>query len=487
MITHLATYHDIRAIPIIRAFVAENGRFFGADDTEAKHLELAAEEAAGFIIKSLQPDKKELFEIEARVIDQGLCFSFRNKGLPVDEENLPVYDSRNPEDSLEGLPFLLLDSITDAMYFRNEGKNGWVLEFEKRFRRFTPLKEELPPDTKTLDACSKEKLSISIAQPKDAYGIIRLTYLTYKYTYVKSSFYFRKELENAIAKQQIISFIAKNSKGEIVVNSSYIRSPYSNSIAEAGVLMSRPDYRKNRALLKVARMQSDFLNKGSSGLRVAFSNLVTGHVKSQRLVTAFGYNPTAIKLSVHDRVKFVGMDTNSNERESLLYCLHIPDGAKPAIIHIPKEHLKITDSLISSFNNLTLSIAADSIEKEHSKFAVDRFESERYAVVIIEQIGRDWVDILRLKIRELIDSSFITIHVHFPSDKPLPSDFEKIIQKFKLFYSGIIIKTLDKWELVYTLLQGQNFNFDGVMLSDKKAIMLRDYMKSQYNKLKDKI
>ena len=76
MTSHLSTYHDVRAISIIRTFVVETSRFFGASETEVQQLELAAEEASAFIINALLPDADENFKIVCQPITQGLSFHF---------------------------------------------------------------------------------------------------------------------------------------------------------------------------------------------------------------------------------------------------------------------------------------------------------------------------------------------------------------------------------------------------------------------------
>ena len=80
MKSSLATYHDLRSIGVVRAYVVETGRFFGADATELKELELAAEEAAGFIIEALRPDREEPFEIEANRL-KAVCVSVSATGV----------------------------------------------------------------------------------------------------------------------------------------------------------------------------------------------------------------------------------------------------------------------------------------------------------------------------------------------------------------------------------------------------------------------
>ena len=486
MITHLSTYHDLRAIGIIRAFVAETGRFFGANNTEVQQLELAAEEAAAFIITALQPDKDEQFEIDAQSIANGLRFLFRNKGMPVDEDNLPVYDSRNPEDSVAGLPFFLLESLTDTICFRNEGNAGWVLIFEKRFINFIPLQAPSPVDAAVIVAHAKEKLAVTIAEPADAYEIVKLTYLTYRYSYIKSVFYYRKELEEAISSERVIAFVAKNAKGEVVINSAYFRSPHCDVIAEAGMLMARPEYRKNRALLRVSKMQKQYL-KDAVGLQVSYAQLVTAHTKSQRLTLAFQFIPTALKLSLHDQVEFVGIETNKTHRESLLYAILAPNGLDHVTIFLPEPYLTITEMLCERLENITFSTKSAAPDVETTGFTIEHHEKERYAIVTIESMGRDWLQKLRRHLKELSDDGIITINLHIPTDRPLPDDFEENTRKLRLFYSGIVIKTMQRWEVVYTLLQGQHFDFDAVALSDEKAIALREYMRAQYDTLVEQL
>ena len=485
MTTQLSTYHDIQAIGIIRSFVAETGRFFGANDVEVQQLELAAEEAAAFIINALLPDKDENFKIECKPIEQGLSFYFENKGLPVDEENLPIYDSKNPTDSMAGLPFFLIESLTDAVQFQNRGNNGWVLLFEKRFKTFTSLKIAEEISQEVLKQCGKEKLTVSIAKAEDAYELIQLTYFTYRYSYVKEIFYYRKELEQAIDTEKIIAFIGKNSENDVVINSAFFRSAYCDAIAEAGMLMSRPEYRLNRALLRLTRMQLQYIEEGHSGLRVLYSKLVTAHTKSQRLLMAYQFVPTALKLSVHDQAEFVGLDTHEVGRESLLYALTAPNGFEPAVLYVPEVHREITARLLSPIEVINLSSETGMPQKEKSILSKERFEEDRYATLTLEEIGKDWFTQVRKHLHAFDNDGIITVHVHIPAEAPLPEGLDEKLFDLELFYSGVIIKTMQRWELVYTILQGQHFDFDRVDLAEENAIALREYMRAQYSALKD--
>ncbi len=480
MISRLTTFHDLRAIPVIQDFVRQTGRFFGANKTEAQHLELAAEEAASFILNAFQPDPTELFAIECEPQEKGLLFRFRNRGIPVDEENLPVYDRQDPEKCVEGLPFFLLESLTDAFHLKNEGRDGWVFLFRKQLADFRSPWRQGPPGGSDPEAHAGEKLQVGLGTPSDAYDIVKLTYLTYRYSYAKTIFYYREILQEAIAEGSVIAFVAKNDKGEVVINSSFLRSPSCPEIAEAGMLMSRPEYRKNRALLRVSRMQIRHLQNGESGLRIAFANMVTAHTRSQKLAHAFGFTPLALRLSVHDQSDFVGINTCNRPRESLLYALAAPDGVNPAVIHLPSPHHAIAGPLIEGFKTLHLSSETCQPDRAVSRVKLNRQEAERSAAIVFEDIGGDWFTRLQYLMRELDADGYITIHLRLPADRPLPPSLESSLRKRDFFFSGIMIRTMKKWELLYTALQGQRFDFDAIALSDARARKLRDYMRHAY-------
>lgn len=485
MTSELSTYHDIRAISIIRTFVAETGRFFGASESEVQQLELASEEAAAFIINALLPDADENFKISCKPFAQGLAFHFENRGLPVDEENMPVYDSKNPVDSLDGLPFFLIESVTDAVRFQNRGNEGWVLVFEKRLTAFRSLKPEEEHDPEVLKHCAKEKLAVTIATPSDAYDLVKLTYFTYRYSYVKEVFYYRKALEEAIASEKIIAFIGKNAQGEVVINSAFFRSPHCDAIAEAGMLMSRPEYRMNRALLRLTRMQHLFVKESKSGLRVLYSKLVTAHTRSQRLLVAYNFVPTALKLSVHDQAEFVGLETEEVGRESLLYALTAPNGFEPATVYVPEAHFAMTERLLTPLEVVALSTESGALARVESRLSVEKVDDDRYATVRVETMGVDLMQVLRKTLHLLDSDGIITVHLYLPAEKPLPADLDTELFKLELFYSGVVPRAMQRWELVYTLLQGQHFDFSAIALHEEDAQALRDYMHEQYRLVKE--
>jgi hypothetical protein len=199
---------------------------------------------------------------------------------------------------------------------------------------------------------------------------------------------------------------------------------------------------------------------------------------------AYKFIPTALKLSVHDQAEFVGLDTHEESRESLLYALIAPNGFEPATLYVPRIHQEITKKLLSPIEVVTVSNDTDIPEKEKSTFTEAKFEEDHYATLTVEGIGTDWLTQIRKRLHTFDNDGIITVHLHIPADKPLPKELNEKLFELELFYSGVVIKTMQRWELVYTLVQGQHFNFNAINLAQENAIALREYMKAQYSVLK---
>ncbi len=85
--------------------------------------------------------------------------------------------------------------------------------------------------------------------------------------------------------------------------------------------------------------------------------------------------------------------------------------------------------------------------------------------------------------RELDADGYITIHLRMSADAPLPPSFETSLMKLDFFYCGILIKNMQCWELLYTALQGQRFDFDTIALSDERSKVLKHYMYDNYKRV----
>jgi hypothetical protein len=323
-----------------------------------------------------------------------------------------------------------------------------------------------------------------MASPEDAYEITKLAYFTYHYTYPKTVFYYPEMLREALSNGSVVSFVSKSGDGEIAAHFAYLRSPYCREIAEAGAVMTRPEYRKSIIALKLMKMVMSYPARvDDSGISLVESNLVTSHTGSQRLARAAKSYPFALKLSVYDHAEFIDIDTSraTNARESLLYSLWAPKGLeKPFKIYVPEAHEDMVGRLL---DNAGLPGEADASSAEPTAeegfFDVERKEEFGLATIQVSRVAAGWRDNLKTYRRDLSMDGFATIHLKILADSPLPADLDERLTEAGFFFSGVMPLTLDRWMLLYTFLNNQRFDFKGVSLCDSMAMELRDYIESR--------
>lgn len=481
---NLRTIYQIEAIPIIRNFIFSICEFYGANEKEKNELTLAVEEAAEHIIENFPSDEKELFEVKVKIKKdkQLIQVILKNKGIPIDEKNIPQYTPENPEDSIDGLKFFLIKKLTDNFEFINCGNDGWQTILDKKISNFN-----IPRTKKSyIESSNKEKskFNISVAIPDDSYKITKLAYHTYRYTYTKTSFYYPEILKEHLEERNIISFVAKNEEDEVIAHSALIRSPECREIAEAGALMTHPTYRHSTALIRIAKKLYNYALQKDNNIVILESNLVTTHTGSQRLTKHFKFCPLALKLSVHEKAKFINIkEQTTNQRESLLYSISLTQKPKiESILYVPKEHQIIIKNLIQHSGLPAL------VKKEYNKhlkrkteFLIKKDNRAMLTTIIIKKFGIHWQKELKNIIKDLCIKNFKTIHLKIFTDNPLPWNIDESLLSLKFFFSGICLRTISNFTLLYTYLNNQNIDFNEINLFENKAIELKDYVQQYYN------
>ncbi len=479
----LKTTYQIKAIPIIRSFIEETAKYYGANKSEYDELKLATEEAAEHIIINYPKEQQGFFEIFCIVENNVFRVVLSNTGVPVDKKNIPKYKVEDPSDSIDGLKFFLIKKLTDNFYFLNLGSEGWQTVLEKKLlaRSSNKTDKTESEENSKPKANNREDLVVSLASPEDAYQITKLAYFTYHYSYAKTVFYYPEVLSESLKNKTVISFIAKTSSGEVVIHSSLLRSPYSPGIVEAGALMSNPEFRRNRGLILIIKKQIGFCTKSEHGIKIVESNLVTAHTGSQRVTKASQFFPFALKISVHKRVEFISIESET-QRETLLYAIWTPFGLEQITLNTPEiHHTFIKQTFKNAQLQVTLSSNTFIPKREQSKFNIDKKEVDNFAILTIEETGKNWVIEMKKVIRELNAENFITFHLHFPAWKKIPVDFENQLNLLGFFFSGVIPHTPQNWWLNYTRLDNQKFDFDKVLTEGENATQLRDYIRRCHN------
>lgn len=482
----LETVYNVKFLPLIQSFVNEMAIIYGASEKELQELELITEEAAMHIITNYpSSNDDDIFEIVCNINEEKntLRIIMRNKGLPVDKDNIPQYKTENPDDSFDGLKFFLIEQFTDSFSFINCGQDGWNTILEKSLVKLSAIRAQEKLAIQKHTEADTTKVVISVATPDDAYEITKLAYYTYRYTYAKTVFYYPEMLKEALENGNIISIIAKDESGDIVVHGAYIRSSQSRDVAEIGALMSSPKYRRSSAIARLIKVLTDYPLHEESGLTIMDSYLVTTHTGSQRLTKLFGFTPTALKLSMHEQAEFININEGKKQqRETLLYSIWRPRNVDiNAKIYVPTEHKEISKNIFESapFTPRILCDTATELPNE-SKYKIIKNDKYSLASIHIESFGNNWIQIIKKSTKELQKKKFTTIHLEISAVNSLPQNIDLELTNSGYFFSGIMLSTPEKWILLYIFLNNQEFDFDKIKLLDDKAVELKDYIENCY-------
>ncbi|MFH0879028.1 MAG: ATP-binding protein [Lentisphaerota bacterium] len=479
----LQTYYRIEFLPLIISFVSEVARCLGANSKEISELSMAAEEAATHIIEGFPGDGlDEQFEVRCETLPDGLQLVFSNMGRPVNERALPKYESDRPEETIDGLRFFLIEKLVDQFEFINEGQRGWRTILRKRLTQLAlPAPRETDDTAETAPA--GEKLAVRQATTEDVGSIVELAYHTYRYSYSKNVFYFADQLRAALTGGQVTSFIAINPAGQVVGQMALLASEEGPGIVEIGAVMVEPRYRRSMGLLHLIKAVRQNTRERSGTLHLAEANLVTTHTLSQKACGLFHFQPMALKLSVHGRARFLKLQEEAaTQRESLLYAIFSVNKAPVAPLHIPARHLDISRRLFErAAIPFSVAPASAGALPAATEFSVDSNREEESALLRIHQPGQDLMPLLRAQLFACEADGIKTIAVHLPGWLPIPSSLDEDLRALRLFFSGWVAVTPDKWAILYTRLNAQHFDFKQIQLCDPSALELREYVEACFN------
>ena len=468
-------------VPALVAFVSETARSLGASPKETSDLALASEEAALHIIERFPGAGLEsLFEIQAEFAAGVLRIVFGNQGLPVDPDHLPRYATDRPEETLDGLGLFLLEKLVDRVDFVNLGRQGWRTVLEKRLHQ-PRLPGEASPEDALHPAPGSEKLRVQRAEDPHVPGIVELAYHTYGYSYAKDLFYYADRLRAALANGSVRSFVALTPSGKVVGQMAILFSRPGSGIGEVGALMVHPDHRRSMGLLQLVKTVIQDARRCPGELAMAESNLVTTHILSQRVCSSANFKPMALKLSVHERARFVQLAEEADpQRESLLHAVVGTRPLPPVPLFIPPPHADFTRRLFGAAGLDCIPPPDAPPMPPQTDLDTELRPDAAYGIVSVHQPGEDCTAALRHTLFDLEADGIRTVAVRLPGWLPRPESFDRDAQTLRLFFSGWVVDTPGHWWLLYSRLNAQRFDFARIQLFDPAAADLRNYVESQF-------
>jgi hypothetical protein len=472
--------YELAFTNIVSSFIEETAVCYGADEQEQKRMRLLGEEAFLFIIGGI-PDVEfhEMFHLNTFEEEDGLGFQFSNHGQPMNVREVPEFSIEDPEGTADGLSLNLLKNLCDELLFRSLGREGWELMIRvkfKNYRKILPVERQLVAGSMVAGVTG---IICRRTTPEDIPGIINLVYNTYRYSYVKPMMYDKDLFTEAIGEGNLLSIVAVTSEGKVVGHNAIMID--SARLGEAGMAMIDPDYRGGqlfRMLIKVTRDEIVPMHPGM----LYYARAVTTHKASQAFAARF--TPTLLSLSLLPNLAFIGINSGGTDRESTIHLItkqaEVDHAGK---LFIPSEHFELISGMFSDEGiSVDLMTNSGSIAQIETKSTVVRIDEEQHAEIVLDCPGNDLEKHIRQLTRMLQQEGIITVDIFIRTRENLPENLDAVLIEKGYFFCGIKPMPDGSWQVVYTNLLNQKFDFENLQLFSAKSNALRDYVKLQYQK-----
>lgn len=478
---NLSIPYKLDFVNVVATFLEEIAVCYGADAVEKQRVRLIGEEAFSFIMVGIpDQDFSEMFQLRCMEMDDRLLLSFSNHGRPMNVREVKDFSVDDMEGTADGLSLRLLRGLCDELLFQNLGRDGWELAIQFKLKNFRSIMNKVDEDVEDLKPGISYDFTVRKSETDDIPGIINLVYNTYRYSYAKSFAYSKELFQEAIDTGKIFSMVVATADRKIIGHQAVLfESP---QLGEVGMAMVDPAYRRSRAFLLLKRDTKELLMRDYPDI-ILFIKAVTSHKSSQAFMT--GFSISLLELSVYNHASFVGMNASHNPRESLIYgfATFSPNlQLKP--IYIPEEHHEMVSSF---FENAPFSIQvaknSGTVMEGASVFAVKTNSENQHAKLYFNSIGNDFSAVLKKQTRSLQQDGIITIQAIVLTCENQPDNSDLLLTANGYLFSGIKPNANGEWDLIYTNLLHQKFNFDDIQLFSPKAVELCRYIKEQYERI----
>lgn len=464
-------------INLVSTFMEEIGRSHGADKAEQTQLRLIGEESFIFILGGIpKVGLESAFHLHCIEEPEGLAFYFSNHGRPMNTRQVPEFDVDKADETADALSLTMIRCFSQEFGYRNRGKEGWELLIRFQIKQYKSL-NQLNAHEKDFEEAPLETISVRRATVEDVPGIIDLVYNTYRYSYAKELIYNDVELTQMIEQERILSLIAVTESGRIIGHNAVILD--SPQLGEAGIAMVDPGYRKSRAFLSLALQTAREVKNNYPNLLV-YAKCVTSHPRSQAFVASFV--TTLFQLSVYAQASFVGLKGEANPRESLVYSVTALSKQQPKQLYVPAEHLDIIRDIQERIKQGVecLPYNATPSKEEPSKLTLSVLPGRQYAELVVENVGANFRSELRRQTMHVRQNGVITACLLLPTNAPLDAGIDNCLTDEGYFFCGIKPTIDGSWQVAYTNLLSQAFDFDKLQLFTDDSKRLCDYVKKQY-------
>ncbi|MCP4714074.1 MAG: GNAT family N-acetyltransferase [Deltaproteobacteria bacterium] len=472
--TTLTVPNNLAFLPVILAYVRENARKCGFNDTDIPRIELGAEEAITNVIEhAFAPDEQETFDIICQETSLALRIIIKEKGLPFDPAQLPEFDRRKLilEMSDTGLGLHMMKQCLDEVAFQNLGRAGKethlvkylpakpVVDYLEVGERNAPAREA--PATGPL---TKIDYTVRLMRPEEAVEVSKCAYMSYGYSYTHESIYYPERIRQLNEDEQVISLLAVTASGAIIGHMALIVDEHDPGVVEGGMAFVTPQSRGQGCMKRLlTAMIDEGLRRGLVGI---YGNATTSHPYSQKGIQAVGMKECALLLSKLPPAEYKGgLQDEGGGRRSSMYSFKYFQQPPPPVMYVPAHHCGIIEKLYGSLGlspDLHTAVAFDSPPQQTATSLSIHTDSFMTAKIDVLVAGSDITSEVSATLKRLCAERIETMYLLLNLSDSATAIITAELEHLGFFFAGIMPGSPGKDRLVLQYFNNQIFDYAGV-------------------------
>lgn len=476
----------------VAAYIKALAETEGFDSTEISSIELAAEEIFTNIVEHGFPGVSDAsFHLDIEVQAAGLSLVFKAKGMPFDPERLPQYDSKTAMNggSLQGLGLFLARQAVDHLIFHNNGRDGYSIELikmlgRKRIDRYPGVEAQqtsAEADKAAISFGGDLEYTIRPLLPEEAIEISRCAYQAYGYSY-EDFIYYPDRIIELNRSGRMHSLVAVTTGGDIMGHTSLKRTNPADVIAEVGVLIVKPEYRKSGIAVQLSAAIKE---KGRGlGLSALYTRAVAGHALSQKISVSLGAGDCAILLGAFpSKVEFKSLTGTIQQKMSGVVQWVGLGSPRQRRIFSTSE---LIPQLVRIYEGLGLPVTCGAAPgngwasdlPESSQLSLFRDKVLDTAIIEVREYGRDLLEQLRLQLRIQCLEQTPVIYLHLNVEHPATAQVLPRLREMGFFFSGVIPYGLAGADaLILQYLNNLEIDYESIRLYKTDSLELLAFIK----------
>lgn len=476
------------------AYVCEIARTIGMQKQDLDSLEKGMIEAINALIGySFEAGERDILEVICERIPDGFKVSLRDKGLPFGTVAAELSVTEGQVDDIPAMaePISRLKEYLDEIRLHNLGSQGKELVLIKHLKDkditdyyaacdLEPYKPSAAPIALSAD---QSKCRVRQMKPDDAAEVSKTIYKTYGYTYPNDYVYYPEKIIALNESGQVFSAVALAGDKEIAGYGVFNIWQENPQIVEMAQGVVKPEYRSLGCFHNITQYLLD--QAKSRGMKGAFGEAVTNHTISQHTVHGFGFKDCGLRLGlIPPGTLFKGMTGKIPHKVSMLVqFLYLQEPPAHALkIYAPHHH---KDMLAALYKELgvrpeikkavpvkTKKAAATTVVK------IRQFASMNYARMIIDRYGRNIVDELKNKVKEICRQKTEIVNLLLNLSDPLTGTYTAQFENLGFFFAGILPGGFkDGDALILQYLNNVSIDYDTIQVKSAIAKKLLAYVR----------